>query len=811
MRSRYAFPLLLVLLTAQASAQSDLCTTAILVGPGTYVADGPFSGAGASQTDATNSDWYSFDPNDPGYITVTSCGDGIRDTRVWVHTGSCGALTTLGGDDDGCPTGYPPGNSLLANVPVTPGNLYFIEWDDRWSAQGYTWDLLVHSCPNALPFFSVTDSTIDVEWVEGANGDQFSVEVGPQGFTPGTGTVVSGVLGTTPFPITVTGLTAGTDYEVYVTINCAGGGSSPFTGPWPVLTSGNPFVPNEDCGGAIPIACGDTLSGSTALAFTDLVDNCGTDVTAPGVWYSITGLTGAITVNTCAGATYDTKLNVYTGTCGALICLAGNDDACGYQSEVVFNSVATTTYYILVQGYDGEVGDFQLTASCSTCSAATDVVISATNDEADVYWTAANPNNTYSVEYGPVGFTPGTGTTVSGVYGVDGPPANLPNLTAATEYDVYIAMDCGGGDVSPLVGPVPFSTLAVPPAVNALCTDALPINCGDAVNGSTVNGIVALGPTCGGANISANGVWYSFTGTGDAITLSTCNQAAYDSKISVFTGPCNGLVCAAGNDDGNGCGTTSTITFLSQTGVDYLVLVHGYNSNNGTFTLNMTCEAPCTPAVSNDDCPNAISIIPGSIGNCIFTDSDNTCAYPSVLPNPACDPFANIQDVWFTFNSGPDATHTFTYDLGTAPTISVALYDQCGSSYISCAIDILAPVAYSGLALNTDYYLRVWNAGGTEAGTFKICDEAMLATSVNSLNDDALHVMPVPTHDLLTVEGLGNDVRTLQVFDLQGRQVMVVPVNGHVRVTMNVEGLSTGTYLLRTDGAKPVVERFVVE
>lgn len=811
MRSRYALPLLFTLLTAQAVAQSDLCTTAILVGPGTYVADGPFSGAGASQTDATNGDWYSFDPNDPGYITVTSCGDGVRDTRVWVHTGSCGALTTIGGDDDGCPTGYPPGNSLLANVPVTPGNLYFIEWDDRWSGQGYTWELLVHSCPNALPFFSVTDSTIDVEWVEGANGDQFSVEVGPQGFTPGTGTVVSGVLGTTPFPITVSGLTAGTDYEVYVTINCAGGGSSPFTGPWPVLTSGNPFVPNEDCGGAIPIACGDTISGSTTLAFLDLVDNCGTDVTAPGVWYSITGITGAITLNTCAGSTFDTKLNVYTGTCGALVCLAGNDDACGYQSEIIFNSVATTTYYILVQGYNGAVGDFQLVATCSTCSAATDVVISATNDEADVYWTAANPNNTYTVEYGPVGFTPGTGTAVTGVYGVDGPPANLPNLTTATDYEVYISMDCGGSDVSPTIGPILFTTLAVPPAVNALCTDALPIECGDAVNGSTVNGIVALGPTCGGANISANGVWYSFTGTGDAITLSTCGQAAYDSKISVFTGPCNGLVCAAGNDDGNGCGTTSTITFLSQSGVDYLVLVHGYNSNNGTFTLTMTCAAPCSPAVSNDDCPNAISIIPGAIGNCIFINSDNTCAYPSVLPNPACDPFANIQDVWFTFNSGADATHTFTYDLGTAPTISVALYDQCGSAYITCNTDILAPVAYSGLALNTDYYLRVWNAGGTEAGTFKICDEALLATSVNSLNSDVLHVMPVPTHDLLTVEGLANDVRSLSVFDLQGRQVLVVPVNGNVRATFNVEGLSVGTYFLSTDGATPQVERFVVE
>lgn len=806
--------LALAFITVNSLAQGDLCTNAQFILPGTYTADGPFTGNGASQPDATHADWYSFDPDFPGYITATSCGDGIRDTRVWVHTGSCGGfLTTLDSDDDGCPTGYPPGNSLLANVPVTPGNLYFIEWDDRWSGQGFTWDLLFHTCPIALPTLTSTDTSISVDWSEGSPGDQFLIEVGPSGFTPGNGIQSAGVLGSTTLPVVIGGLSPGIDHEVYLTINCAGGSSSPFSGPWPVATTGTPIVLNDACTGALPIACGDTLQGSTEYAQADTVSTCGTAVSAPGVWYTFSGQAGAVVLGTCAGADHDTKLNVYSGSCGNLSCVTGNDDACALLSEVSFLADADSTYFILVQGYNGSVGNFNLSMQCPTCAPPLNIAVQATNDEADVYWTSANTSATFTVEYGPAGFTPGTGTVLTGTVGTDGPPVNIPGLSAAMDYDLYVSEDCGGGDVSPLAGPVGFTTLAQPLAVNALCSDALPITCGDAVNGSTVNGLLATAPTCAGANITAPGVWYRFSGNGDDVTLATCGLASFDSKISVFTGSCAALVCAGGNDDGVGCsGNTSTVTIPTQNGTDYLVLVHGYLTNTGTFTLTMTCAPPCAPLAANDDCANAELFDPQAIGNCAPLTGDNTCAYASAVPNPPCDPFATIQDVWYQFNTGPDGDHTITVEPVSATSVSAALYTQCASFvYVDCAVDLVAPVVFTGLALNTTYYLRVWNAGGLEAGTFTVCDEAVLVTDIADVVGTGLRVMPVPTRDLLTVEGLAADVRDLTVFDLQGRAVRQVAANGATRLTLDVSALNAGTYVLRANGDVPRVVRFMVE
>ena len=71
------------------------------------------------------------------------------------------------------------------------------------------------------------------------------------------------------------------------------------------------------------------------------------------------------------------------------------------------------------------------------------VVTSVSTDEATISWTpdprTANPSS-WSIEYGETGFTPGEGSTeTSYTTSVD-----LLNLTANTEYDVYIKANCGG-------------------------------------------------------------------------------------------------------------------------------------------------------------------------------------------------------------------------------------------------------------------------------------------------------------------------------------------------------------------------------
>ncbi|HMC97562.1 MAG TPA: hypothetical protein VKG92_07920, partial [Flavobacteriales bacterium] len=124
---------------------------------------------------------------------------------------------------------------------------------------------------------------------------------------------------------------------------------------------------NDDCATAISIACDETLSGSTTDAVADDIVGCGTDVTAPGVWYRFEGVLGQITATTCPDAGYDTKINVFRGECGSLTCIGGNDDiAQGVLcSSITFVAEPGYTYYILVNGYDGATGDFDLAVTCA--------------------------------------------------------------------------------------------------------------------------------------------------------------------------------------------------------------------------------------------------------------------------------------------------------------------------------------------------------------------------------------------------------------------------------------------------------------
>ncbi|RDK85184.1 T9SS type A sorting domain-containing protein [Marinirhabdus gelatinilytica] len=135
---------------------------------------------------------------------------------------------------------------------------------------------------------------------------------------------------------------------------------------------------NDFCSGALPITCGETLTGSTATATLDTSPVCTQDITAPGVWYvfeDTSGFTTDYTLSLCdGGTTYDSKLTVYSGDCGALVCEVDNDDACGLQSEVSFQGDGSTTYYILVHGFGTNTGDFSLNLECTLLPPPNDMI-----------------------------------------------------------------------------------------------------------------------------------------------------------------------------------------------------------------------------------------------------------------------------------------------------------------------------------------------------------------------------------------------------------------------------------------------------
>ena len=141
-----------------------------------------------------------------------------------------------------------------------------------------------------------------------------------------------------------------------------------------------------------------TFSFAQTSSDTCVDANSATAITGPGT-FTVTVIDGAeipdpICTNTGGGATNgewyryipsdnyyvtvstdlpqnagrDTRVNIYTGTCGALTCVAGDDDAgAGYLSVSSFNVVAGQTYYIAWDDkWEDDGFDFELTESTNT-------------------------------------------------------------------------------------------------------------------------------------------------------------------------------------------------------------------------------------------------------------------------------------------------------------------------------------------------------------------------------------------------------------------------------------------------------------
>ena len=167
---------------------------------------------------------------------------------------------------------------------------------------------------------------------------------------------------------------------------------------------------------------------------------------------------------------------------------------------------------------------------------------------------------------------------------------------------------------------------------NDHCHEALPVEPGGPpVHGSTRGATLdpdAPSPCPDGVNVTAPGVWYHVLGTGNVLVASLCDGTNYDAQISVYCGDCGQLTCVNGDDDGCGVpGGPSIIQWCSQAGVDYHILVHGFNNSVGEFTLLVT-EQP-TPCPPNGPCRQCSIWEPNATGNW----SDAFRWNPPIVPN----------------------------------------------------------------------------------------------------------------------------------------------------------------------------------
>ena len=146
-----------------------------------------------------------------------------------------------------------------------------------------------------------------------------------------------------------------------------------------------------------------------------------------------------------------------------------------------------------------------------------------------------------------------------------------------------------------------------PPPANDLVANAIDVGiCGGAFTGNTKFATqTGDAPSCYTGSFetwTAPGVWYKVVGNGQNITASLCGST-FDTKIFIYTGTAGSLTCLTYNDDF--CSTQSQVTFSSTLNTTYHILVTGYGSAKGGFTLNVSLVAS-PPVISTQPTSGAV-------------------------------------------------------------------------------------------------------------------------------------------------------------------------------------------------------------
>ena len=364
--------------------------------------------------------------------------------------------------------------ALMAPRPATSYN------------QGYVDNILVEeipNCPKPIDFAlaGVAATSVDLTWVELGDATTWEIVYGPQGFTPSdtAGTYVQ----TTENPFTLDNLTPSTTYDIYLRSDC-GGEYSPYA--YNVITvttacmpvDSLPYMESFDTHGTgtgVYVPCWDRIN--TYSTTTNYPYITTTHYDGVGSLYFYAGTSGtyniavtpmfdeSIPVNTlqttfmwrAANATSRLEVGVMTNPTDAntffpIDTIVASAASTWEGFEVSFSQYTGEGHYIAFRvaynssatgyGYlDNVVID--LIPSCPRPLHVTST--NATTNSVELSWDQDGSPSSWTIEYGPAGFTPGTGTEVTATTN----PFTVTGLTASTMYDFYVTADCGGGDVSP--------------------------------------------------------------------------------------------------------------------------------------------------------------------------------------------------------------------------------------------------------------------------------------------------------------------------------------------------------------------------
>jgi len=544
--------------------------------------------------------WYSFTPSGDGSAVLNTISTNTNyDTKLHVYTGSCGSLACVVGNDD-----FGGGLQSQVTFNFTGGTTYLIRVGGFTGAQGnfqlnFTCDLFADGCTDSAacnydPVATNNDGTCcygicETLVVDGGFND---LEVSWE-LQDVNGNVLAS--GGAPFSGVVClpdGPNCG--YQMVMTDS----GNSGWNGNEYTFSDANGNIEANGtlaAGGSQTdvIALGGLVSGCTDMNASNYDPNADCD---NGTCLTCTGGSQVFTVNT-----FDSFGDGWNGAVWLILDAGGNTVATGGLADNDFGTfsdcLAPGCYTMSVTG-----GTFPDEVSWEIVDGAGNLILSG----------AANAN--------------------AGFEWANGGPCDIPGCTDpnCNNYNQFATIDDGS---------------CVCPPSNDLCINATPIGCGQTVNGTTINANLDTDAIdCAPELVTSPGVWYTFIGTGDGVSISLCNSVGGDSKLHIYTGSCGNFTCVASNDDQ--CGVLSSVFFNTVNGAAYYVMVSEFGTfgDGFDFVLDMTC-VDCNDTPINDGCATALPIPSG------VDFPGNLCCNN---PDPEMDPwsgFGTQYGIWYVINS----------------------------------------------------------------------------------------------------------------------------------------------------------------
>ncbi|RYY88778.1 MAG: T9SS type B sorting domain-containing protein [Chitinophagaceae bacterium] len=632
------------------------------------------------------------------------------------------------------------------------------------------------TCPKPT---SLTVSNIDlnqatIAWTAGGSETAWQIIVLAAGSTPPNAASTGWVAATNPF--TLTGLTSGTSYDVYVRGVCSGTDISTWAGPLNFNTSICPAAQQCLYSFTMTDSFGDGWNGNTIA----IIQNGVTVATLTG---PPTNGPQTVQVPLCNGIPFE----VFWTTDGFFATEVGLS-ATSFLGDVLFTHAPGTN----LQGttlYSG-------TGECvpPTCLKPTNVVVSNIGlDSATVTWTE---NNTPAVSSWDIIVLPATAPApladATGWTNVSTNPYTVTGLTSATSYKVYVRAVCSGTDSSFWSLGTQFSTVICPPSNLCDYTFVMVDSYGDGWNGNTMtvtqNGIAVAtltGPTgldgqnpvyqtvslCN--NVPFELFWNSggFFATEVGVSIVNAsdttvfehvpgndaqNSQLFAGTVSCVPPTCPKPVQLSVTNVGETSATLNWTEAASATTWEVIMLPAGsppptasstgiittnnpYQATNLTsgtsyiFYVRAVCSStdssnwagpkPFATLITNDECATATVVLQNPDQSCTSTATGTLVgATPSNVAS-TCGGTAD-DDVWFQFvATSTSVSIDLTNISGSTSDLYHALWSgACGTLTNLYCSDNNQSIA-ANLVVGQTYYIQVysWTSDPSQTSTFNVC------------------------------------------------------------------------------------------